>query len=147
MFKSLISFRFGSGLSKIHRFGSVRRTILAGSMRFGLRFSDASWLRFGSVRFRVRFRSVPELNGSVRFGSARPVQLDFVFLPEKALTYGSSALKSAPKSRIRVGVIQTGPHFGRGTPLAGRSFWSIRSIFRADFSIRPILNQNLTPIS
>ena len=39
-----------------NRFGSVRKTIFPGSTRFGLRFSDASWL------------------GSVRFGSVRPVR-------------------------------------------------------------------------
>ena len=36
----------------------------------------------GSVRFRVRFRPVPELNGSVRFGSVRPVgSVSYSFLP------------------------------------------------------------------
>ena len=38
-----------------------------GSTRFGLRFSEESWL--GPVRFRVLFRPVPKLSGSVRFGS------------------------------------------------------------------------------
>ena len=43
-------------------------------------------VRFVSVRFRVRFRPVPELNGSVRFGSVRfgsvrPVRFGFLFLP------------------------------------------------------------------
>ena len=72
------SVRFGSGfLSKVHRFGSVR---------FG---SEDSFSRFdavrpalfgrvvarsGSVRFRVRFRPFPELNGLVRFGSASSVR-------------------------------------------------------------------------
>ena len=45
---------------------------LSGSMWFGLRFVNASW--FGPVRFRLRFRPVPELSGSVRFGSAGPVR-------------------------------------------------------------------------
>ena len=83
--KSNISFRkepvrFGSVLdfSKVHRFGSVR----FGSEQsfswfdFRLHFSDAS--RRGQVRlvrFRVRFRPVPELHGSVRFGSVRLVRL------------------------------------------------------------------------
>ena len=76
-----------------HGIGSVRfvsvpdffRKII-GSVRFG---SDNSFSRFdavrpsffgrvvarsGSVRFRVRFRPVPELNGSVRFGSAASVR-------------------------------------------------------------------------
>ena len=62
--------RFASvpDFSKINRFGSVRfgNFKFPGSTPFGLHFSDASWL--GSVRFRVRFRPIPELNGSVRFG-------------------------------------------------------------------------------
>lgn len=74
--------RFGSvpHFSKNNRFGSVRfGNSFSGSTRFGLRFSDASWLgpvRFGSVRFRVRFRPVPEFIVSVR-----PVRLGFLFLP------------------------------------------------------------------
>ena len=50
----------------------------SGSTRFGLRLLNASWIgpvRFGSVRFRVLFRPVPELIGSVRFGLAGSVQL------------------------------------------------------------------------
>ena len=48
-----------------------------GSVRF---FSENSFrtrrgsVRFGSDRFRVRFGPVPELNGSVRFGSAGSVR-------------------------------------------------------------------------
>ena len=37
--------------------------------------------RSGSVRFRVQFRPVPELHGSIRFGSVRPVRFGFLFLP------------------------------------------------------------------
>ena len=63
--------------SKIHRFGSVRfgsENIFPGSTRFGLRFSDASWLgpvRFGSVPCPVPASSRIKLFGSVRFGSVR----------------------------------------------------------------------------
>ena len=35
-------------------------------------------VRFGSVRFRVRFRPVPELNGSVRFGRFGSVSCSFM---------------------------------------------------------------------
>ena len=38
-------------------------------------------VRLDSVRFRVRFRPVPELMGSVRFGSVRPVRFGLLFLP------------------------------------------------------------------
>ena len=54
---------------------------LSGSSRFGLRFSDTSWLsrfgsvRFGSVRFRVQFRPVPLRFG--RFGSVSYAFLQF----------------------------------------------------------------------
>ena len=61
------------------RFGSVR----FGSVRFGqnilpIRCDSACVFRtrrgtVGSVRFRVRFRPLPELNGSVRLGSAGSV--------------------------------------------------------------------------
>ena len=74
------SLRFVSVLdffSKINRFwaGSVRKNVFPGSTRFGLLFrTHRGSVRFGSVRFRVRFRPVPEFNGSVRigrFGSVR----------------------------------------------------------------------------
>ena len=85
------STRFGSGLfenssvrlvsvpdfSKIHRFDSVR----FGQFIFPDRRGSACVFRtrsgsvwFGSVQCRVRFRPVPELNGSVRFGSAGSVR-------------------------------------------------------------------------
>ena len=44
---------------KINMFGSVRKIGLLGSTRFGLRFSDASWLvpvRFGSLRLAITNR-------------------------------------------------------------------------------------------
>ena len=78
------SIRFGSGLSTIHRFGSVR----FGKMFFSIRRGSACFfrthcgsVRFGTVRFRVRFWPVPKLYGSVGFGSVRPVRFGFLFLP------------------------------------------------------------------
>ena len=60
--------RFGSVFSKHHRFGSVRFVFFpvrrGSACVFRTRRGSA---RFGLVRFRVRFRRVPELNGSVRF--------------------------------------------------------------------------------
>ena len=76
--------------SRIHRFISVRKLFFPGSTRFGLRFSDASWLgpvRFASSiqfpevslsGFRVRFRPIPELTGSVRFGRFGSVSYSFL---------------------------------------------------------------------
>ena len=63
--------------SKIQRVGSVRKNKFPGSTRFGLRFSDASWLH------PIRFGSVPRLvpAGSGRFGSVRPVRFCFLLLP------------------------------------------------------------------
>ena len=64
------SVRFRTFLRQI--IGSVRfgaAIHFSGSMQLGLRFSarhGSVW--FGSVRFRVRFRPVPKLNISVRFG-------------------------------------------------------------------------------
>ena len=56
--------------SKINRFGSVRfGNYFPGSTRFGLRFSDASWL--GPVRFGSVPRPVPAGSGIKRFGSVR----------------------------------------------------------------------------
>ena len=70
------SIRFGSGLlnNSSVRFGSVRTNIFPGSTRFGLRFSDASWL--GPIRFGSFARAEPvgsriERFGSVRLGSVR----------------------------------------------------------------------------
>ena len=63
--------------SKINRFGSFRFGNVFCPVRRGLacvfRTRHGS-VRFGSVRFRVRFRPVPESNGSVRFGSAGSVR-------------------------------------------------------------------------
>ena len=63
--------------SKINRFASVR----FGNVFFPVRRGSAcvfrtrrGSVRSGSVRFHVRFRPVPELNGSVRFGSAGSVR-------------------------------------------------------------------------
>ena len=70
------SFRFRT-FSKIHRFGSFR----FGNVFFPVRRGSAcafltrrGSVRFGSVRLRVRFRPVPELHGSIRFGSAGSVR-------------------------------------------------------------------------
>ena len=63
--------------SKIVRFGSVR----FGKLHFPVRRGSACVFRtrrgsvqFGSVRFRVRFRPVPKLKASVRFGLAGSVR-------------------------------------------------------------------------
>ena len=71
------SVRFGSGLFEDSsvRLGSVRTIIFPGSMRFGVHFSNASWL--GPVRFGSFPRPVPagfRIKGSVRFGSAGSVR-------------------------------------------------------------------------
>ena len=50
------------------RFGSVRKMFFPGPTRFGLRFSDASWL--GPVRCGSFPRTVPAGSGMVRFGLA-----------------------------------------------------------------------------
>ena len=65
------SIRFGCGLLNYSsfRFNSVRNMIFPGSTRFGLRFSDASWL--GPVRFGSFPRSVPAVFRITRFGSVR----------------------------------------------------------------------------
>ena len=45
---------------------------------------NASWfgpVRFDSVRFRVLFRPVPELNGSVRFGVIGSVSYSILAMP------------------------------------------------------------------
>ena len=82
--------RFGS-----IRFGSRLFRKLIGSVRFGSemylsRFDEVRPALFGRVvarsgsvpvRFRVRFRPVPELNGSVRFGAVRPVGFGFSCFP------------------------------------------------------------------
>ena len=76
-----VSIRFGSRLfeNSSVRFGSVWTIIFPGSTRFGLRFSDASWL--GPVRFGSVPRPVPAGSRIKRFGSVRPVRFGFLFLP------------------------------------------------------------------
>ena len=64
--------------SRINRFGSVRTKTIPGSTRFGLRFSDASWL--GPIRFGSVPRPVPAGSRINRFGSVRPVRFGFLFL-------------------------------------------------------------------
>ena len=67
------SVRFGLVRTNIHRFGSVWFGKIVFPFRRGLacvfRMRRGS-VRFGSVRFGFRFRPVPKLHGSVRFGSA-----------------------------------------------------------------------------
>ena len=77
--------RFGSVRFGSVRFGSVRKNVFPGSTRFGLPFSDASWLgpiRFGSVPRPVPAASGIKWFGSVRFGPVRPVRFGFLFLPD-----------------------------------------------------------------
>ena len=62
--------------SKIVRFGSVWKLYFPGSTRFGLRFSDASWL--GPVRFGSFPRPVPAGSRIQRFGSNRSVRFGSV---------------------------------------------------------------------
>ena len=74
-------------VSGSNRFGSVWKFKFLGSIRFGLRYSDASWL--GPVRFGWFPRPIPAGSrikrvGSVRFerfGSVRTVRFGFLFLP------------------------------------------------------------------
>ena len=81
------SIRSGSVLFEYSwvRFGSVRKIIVPGSTRFGLRFTDASRLgpvRFGSFLCPVPSGSGMKRFGSVRFGSVWPVRFGFLLLPE-----------------------------------------------------------------
>ena len=57
------SIRFGSGFFEKYSvgFSSVWKNMFAGSMRFGLCFSYASWLGPVRFRFHFRFRPVPNL--------------------------------------------------------------------------------------
>ena len=73
-----IRFRSGIFIASV-RYGSVRTIICTDSTRFGLRFSDASWLV--PVRFCSFPRPVPKLNGSARFGSVRLGSVSYSFLP------------------------------------------------------------------
>ena len=89
--------------------GSARKNKLPVSSRFGMRFSDASWLgqvrfasvRFDSVRFSVRFQPIPELNGSV--DSVRPARFGFLFLPvdDFAMMSDWSAVEAITSHRRR----------------------------------------------
>ena len=65
---------FSSNISRFVsvRFGSVRKIMFSGSTRFGLRFSDASWL--DPVRFDSVPRPVPAGSRIKRFGSAGSVR-------------------------------------------------------------------------
>ena len=69
-------FRFGSARLGSVRFCSVRKNTFPRSMRFGLRFFGRIVARSGSVP-----RPLPKSNGSVRFGSVRPVRFGLLFLP------------------------------------------------------------------
>ena len=74
--------------STIHRLGSVRERMFPGSMRFGRRFSDATWL--GPVRFGSFLCPVPAGSRIKRFGSVRPVRFGFLFLPDDMVCYGTT---------------------------------------------------------
>ena len=65
------SFRFQFEISSV-RFGSENSVSRFDAVR--LAFLGRVVARSGSVRFRVRFRPVPELNGSVWFGSAGSIR-------------------------------------------------------------------------
>ena len=84
--KRFASIRFGSGLfgNSSVRFGLVRKIKNPCSTRFGLRFSDVSWL--GPVRFCSVPRLVPagsriEWFGSVRFCRFGSVSYSFLLCP------------------------------------------------------------------
>ena len=80
----IVSIRFGLAMS-VERLRRVAKALLVyffhetmslyqegtGSVRFGSGLFENASLRFGSVRFRVLFRPVPKLNGSIRFDSVR----------------------------------------------------------------------------
>ena len=74
------SIRFGSVIFDISsvRFGKICFPVRRGSACV-FRTRRGS-VRFGSVRFRVRFRPVPKLNGSVRFGRFGSVAYSFLYL-------------------------------------------------------------------
>ena len=83
----------------LHCFGSV----LFGQIVFPVRRGSAcvfrtrrGSVRFGSVRFRVRFWPVPESNAW--FGSVRPLRFGFLFLP---VTPGTPAATGAPRRACR----------------------------------------------
>ena len=69
---------FSKQLTGSVRFGSEK--LFPGSTRFGLLFSDASWL--GPVRFDSFQHPVPAGFRITRFGSVRPVRFGFLFPPE-----------------------------------------------------------------
>ena len=79
--------------SKMYRFVSVR----FGNDIFPVRRGSACVfrtcsVRFGSVRFRVRFRPVPDLNGSVRFGRFGSVAHSFLSLVPPDSRRGASCM-------------------------------------------------------
>ena len=91
--------------SEIHRFGSVRfgTIIFPGSMRFGLRFSDAWWL--GPVRFCSVLRSVPAVSeiqriGSVRFGRSGSISYFFLTVYEWSIRQTSDCELVEPSKHI-----------------------------------------------
>ena len=112
------SFRFRT-FSKIDRFGSVRFGKVVSTVRRGsacaLRTRRGSVLS-GSVRFRVRFRPIPKLNGSVRFGSIRPVRFGFLSLPDRHRYPGWASVRSV---RFPHGSVSRLRYFGRGDDTVG----------------------------
>ena len=89
--------------SKIHRFGSVR----LGQVIFPVRHGSAcafrtrrGSVRFGSIR-RVRFRPVPKLSGSVRFGRFGTVLIPSCFPVSGAAPSVSRGRGAAPPRSCR----------------------------------------------
>ena len=83
----------GARPRRAHRPGGYgRRPTRIAVISCTVSFPMVGWLglvRFGSFRFRVRLRPVPELNGSVRFGSAGSVRFGFLFFPVRRDNWGS----------------------------------------------------------
>ena len=110
------SFRFRTCFRKL--IGSVRfgKTLFPDSTRFGLRFSDVSWL--GPVRFGSFPRPLPAGSRikTVWFGSVWPVRFGFLLLPvflnvrrgsasERARAWGAVWVKSGHSAQYCDGLM------------------------------------------